>query len=307
MKLRAVTASAFALAFALSACGGGHPSARPARARTAPTSTASAKTAPPTEAPTTQAPTTSTTAARAPVTPPRPSAPSTTATTSTPASFPPVVNDAMEALEPRPPGLEAPATLPAVAGAISAETSGLGGTYSVTLIATEKPEPVNSPQLAAAAANPASDLGTFSTTRAASLAAATTYLRASSSQYISACAAPADHVQLGGTTARGCPTAQGDALTWAEGPWEIQVSLVGGSRPPTATALALAAWLKSHSLPETSEGVVSVSVPGTPEAGTTTSSVVTWQAGEDVYQVSAPGGELRALELAASMAPWPSG
>jgi hypothetical protein len=85
------------------------------------------------------------------------------------------------------------------------------------------------------------------------------------------------------------------------------VSLVGGSRPPFGPAEALAAWLGSHHLPVASAGVVSVSVPGTPEAGPTTSSLAIWQAGKDVYQASAPGGVFRALELAASMLPWPSG
>jgi hypothetical protein len=297
MKARTAAGSALALALLVSACGGGSENGARAPRETAPPKAAPSTTTGAPSRPTT-APTTS---------PPPSNATATTEATAPPTRFPAVVNEVMETVAPRPPGLEAPATLPATAGAISAETSGLGGTYSVTLIATAKPVPVNSPELAAAAANPASDLGTFSTTPTSSLAAAAAYLRTSSGQYISACAGAAASIRLPGTLARGCATAEGEALTWRDGPWQVQVSLVGGSRPPYGPAEALAAWLGRHQLPVASAGVVSVSVPGAPEAGTTTSSLAIWQAGKDVYQASAPGGVLRALELAASMLPWPSG
>ncbi|MGH9105996.1 MAG: hypothetical protein ACRDZX_09195 [Acidimicrobiales bacterium] len=213
----------------------------------------------------------------------------------------------METMQPRPSGAEAPDVLPAAPAAVSAEATGLGGTYSVTLIATATQEPVNSPQLGSAARNPASELGTFSTTPTASSAAASSYLDASAGQDISSCSGAATPVHLGATPADSCLTDQGAALTWAVGPWRVQVQTVGGSKAPAAAGTALASWLAGHRLPPASKGVVAVSVPGSAEAGNSTTSEVLWDEGHDVYETGGPGNGLEALDLAASMRPWPGG
>jgi hypothetical protein len=53
--------------------------------------------------------------------------------------------------------------------------------------------------------------------------------------------------------------------------------------------------------------LISVSVPGTAQAGTATNCAIVWDRGDDVYQVSSERGYLAALELADSMRPWPAG
>jgi hypothetical protein len=214
----------------------------------------------------------------------------------------------METMQPRPAGLEAPEVLPSAPAAVSAEASGLGGTYSVTLIATPTEEPVNSPQLASAAGNPASDLGTFSTIASTSTADASRFLRSSRAQDIATCAGPSTPVRLGGTVAAtACPSAQGPVLNWDVGAWKVQVQRVGGSKDANAQATILARWLATHALPAAADGgLVSVSVPGTPEAGSSVSSIVLWDHGANVYQTSAPGNELAALDLAISLKPWPA-
>ena len=230
---------------------------------------------------------------------------SSTSTTTAPSRFPPIVNQAMEALQPPPSGMEAPATLPATtAGAISAEANkSLDGSYSVTLIATPKPEPVNSPDLGPAAANPSSDLGTFSTTPVDSTKAAASYLGSA----LTGCAGPQKPLSLPGTAATTCSTAQGPAVGWNTGTWKVQVLDQGGTATPTPQAAKLASWLAGHRLPQATQGVVTVTVPGGPQAGTAVTSAVIWYAGHDVYQVSAPGRELAALDLAAAMEHWPGG
>jgi len=204
--------------------------------------------------------------------------------------------------------MEAPASLPSTSAAISAEaTKGLDGSYSVTLIATPTPLPVNSPDLGSAAAKASSQLGTFSTTPVSSTSAAASYVKSTAGEDLAACTGPKSSEDLAGTTVTSCDSAEGPALSWTAGAWQVQLVDEGGTAPPSAAASSVAAWLASHTLPSTPEGLVSVSVPGSPAAGPSVTSVVVWYSNRDVYQVSAPGNELTALRLAASMKPWPSG
>lgn len=214
----------------------------------------------------------------------------------------------MQTIQPRPPGLEAPDALPAAPGYVSAEATGLGGTYSVTLVATDKPVPVNSPQLAAVAARQSSDLGSFSTIPASSPAVAAEHVQGSQSSGLAPCAGPSSAATVPGATgATSCPTPQGVALNWHSAQWRVQVDGVGGAKAPVTTAATVAGWLVSHSLPAATGGVVSVSVPESSEAGSTTSTELMWYRGSDVYQVTALRDELAALDMAASMRPWPTG
>jgi hypothetical protein len=210
----------------------------------------------------------------------------------------------METLQPRPAGLEAPDVLPPAPAAVSAETSGLGGTYSTTLIATSAQEAINSPDLATAANNRASDLGTFSTTAVSSPASAGSYVGANTVQDMASCSGTGAAVQLGATEATSCQTAQGPAVSWHTGAWLAQVTSANGPAP-TAAANSVASWLADHALPLAGKGSISVSVAGGPQAGVAASCIVLWSYGSDVYQVSAPGNGPAALQMAESMRPWP--
>lgn len=212
----------------------------------------------------------------------------------------------METLKPPPAGLEAPDVLPSVPAAVSAETSGLGGTYSTTLIATRAEEAVNSPDLAAAATNPASDLGTFSTTAVSSPGSASSYVGANALQDIAPCSGASSSVRLGPTIAASCQTAQGPAVSWHVGRWLAQVGSANAPAP-TAAANSMASWLADHALPSAGEGLISVSVTGATQPGNGASCIVLWSYGSDVYQVSARGNGPAALQMAESMRPWPGG
>jgi hypothetical protein len=212
----------------------------------------------------------------------------------------------METLKPPPAGLEAPDVLPAAPAAVSAETSGLGGTYSTTLIATPTQEVVNSPDLATAASNLASDLGTFSTTAVSSSGSASSYVGANAVQDIAPCSGARTPVRLGATTATSCQTAQGPAVSWHMGPWLAQVESANAPAP-TAAASAVTSWLAEHALPSARKGLISVSVTGATQAGNGASCIILWSYNSDVYQVSAPGSGEAALRMAQSMRPWPGG
>lgn len=239
-------------------------------------------------------------------------APSTTTTLATTTTavlskFPSIINAAMATVQPRPPGLEAPDVLPATPGAVSAEVVPLAGTYSITLIATPTEEPVNSPQLAAAAADPSSDLGTFSVTASASAADAQADLHRNQQEDLEPCSGPSTPLALHAQAATTCTTAQGPVVNWALGTWAVQVADLGGTSVPTSTATDVANWLASHVFPQAASGVVSVSVPGPDQAGNAATTTVVWDLGTDVYQVDARRQPSAALELASSMRPWPSG
>lgn len=307
----AIPASAV-LALALAGCGGSAPRALhrqipapPAHGSTMPASTGTTTTSPTTSKPTTTtavptsvATTQSSTSTSTTVAP--------TTSTSLASTFPLVIDQAMRNMAPLPAGIEAPAVLPATRSAVSAETTGLGGAYSVQLIATPIAEPVNSPSVGQAAANPGSDLGSFSTIAAASAAVAHAHLVQNSSQDLAVCSGPQNSLPLAGAASgRSCPTSQGEAITWTSGPWEYQVQEVGSATVPVAAARAVAQWVASDRLPSASSGLVYVSVPGTPEAGSSPSAVVAWQQGTDVYQVTTQTSYIAALVMAASMRPWP--
>ncbi len=259
--------------------------------------------------PTTTTPATSTSPAKSTTTT---TAGTTTAGTTTSTvphpPFAPVVDQAMQTIRPRPPGLEAPDALPGAPAYVSAEATGLGGTYSVTLVATDKPVPVNSPQLAAVAAKQSSDLGSFSTIPASSPAVAAEHVQSSQSNGLAPCTGASTVATVPGARgASSCPTPQGVALNWHSAQWLVQVGGVGGAKAPLTTAAAVAGWLASHSLPAATGGVVSVSVPESSQAGSTSSTEVMWYLGSDVYEVTALRDELAALDMAASMRPWPAG
>jgi hypothetical protein len=328
-RLRAIAAlasGAVCLAGVLAGCGGSHRSAavKPPEATTHPPTSPLAPTRPlpattttaarvTTTSPTTTTTSPTTTAQPTTTTSSTTKAVTTTAATTTtaptqpsPSHFPSVVNEAMEALQPPPAGMEAPVKLPAAPAAISAEaTKGLDGSYSVTLVATPTPLPVNSPQLAPAAAKPSSELGTFSTTPVASVAAAASYLASTAREDLATCAGQKTPLSLAGTMATTCATAQGPAVNWTIGVWKVQVLDDGGASAPVEVASAVASYLRSNALPPAAEGLVSVAVPGSPDAGMSTTSIVVWYTARDVYQVSAPGDALAALRLASSMRPWP--
>ncbi len=212
----------------------------------------------------------------------------------------------METLKPPPAGLEAPDVLPAAPAAVSAETSGLGGTYSTTLVATPTQEAVNSPDLATAASNLASDLGTFSTTAVSSSGSASSYVGANAVQDVAPCSGTRAPVRLGPTVATSCQTAQGPAVTWHVGPWLAQVESANAPTP-TAAASSVASWLAEHALPAAGKGLISVSLTGATQPANGASCIVLWSYSRDVYQVSAPGSGEAALQMAESMRPWPGG
>jgi len=211
----------------------------------------------------------------------------------------------METMVPHPAGLEAPDRLPAAPAAVSAEATGLGGTYAVTLIATATQEPVNAPQLGAAAGNPATDLGTYSTTPTATAATAAAFLATASTQDIAGCTGPGTPAPIGAAGASSCQTDQGPAITWDVGSWRAQVQSVEGTRAPVQQATALASWLAHNSLPPSASGVIAVAVPGSAQDGTATTSTVLWDYGSDVYQVTTRDSVLDALGIASTMRPWP--
>ncbi|HET9059119.1 MAG TPA: hypothetical protein VFN61_04300 [Acidimicrobiales bacterium] len=295
------------IALAATGCSNGPSASHPRRSSrqaastsTPPVSTTTTTTTPPQTTntvpkpvPTTQSSTTTTATSRP------------TTSTVAPSAFPKVIDQALQAMAPLPPGIEAPDVLPPIKSAVSAETTGLGGAYSVQLIATPTAQPVNSPAVGQAAANPSSDLGSFSTTGATSPAVAHAHLVASKSEDLAACSGAPSTAGLASIPgARACPTAQGDAITWGSAQWEYQVQEVGAGTVPVRAAQALGAWLSTHSLPAADSGIVSVSVPGTAEAGSSPSAVVVWQRGSDVYQVTSQTGYISALAIAASMRPW---
>ena len=213
----------------------------------------------------------------------------------------------MKTFDPLPPGAEAPATIPPAPAAVSAEATGLGGTDSVTLIATAVPEPVNSPEVAKAAAGTSSELGQFSTTATSSAAAAVSHVTTQANLLISTCSGHATAVALPGRRATSCPSGQGPVVTFRAGAWEVQVQDFEGSTTPKAAATAIASWLATHQFPPASKGLASVTLPGDAAAGPQATTELAWSAGADDYQVSGRGNYLAVLELSTDMRPWPGG
>lgn len=219
--------------------------------------------------------------------------------------FPIVVNQAMETFDPVPTGAEAPDVLPPAAAAVSAEATGLGGTDSVTLIATAVPEPVNSPEVAKAAVGGSAELGQFATIAATSAAAALGYVASQASLLIATCSGRPSVLTLSGRKATSCPSGQGPLVTFQDGQWEVQVQDLDGNTSPTATAAAIASWLAGHQFPAAGKGLASVTLPGDASAGPQVITELVWAAGHDDYQVSGRGDYLGVLQLATNMRPWP--
>jgi hypothetical protein len=225
--------------------------------------------------------------------------------------FAPVVDSAMGTFTSAV-GLEAPATLPTAPAAISAQATQLGGTDSVTLVATSSPLPVNDPSLPS---TPGTDLGTFTTTATSSPAAASGNVASQATDALAVCSStPSTPVTVdGATSATTCPSAMGTLVQWTDGTWQVQVldttaaaspqagSAGAGTADPGVTAVGdqVAGWIATHRLPTATAGFVDVIVgAGTP------SSALTWAEGADVYQTRSGQGATAAAGLAASMVPW---
>jgi hypothetical protein len=206
----------------------------------------------------------------------------------------------MRALPPSP-GLEAPAALPAAAAAsdapaVSAQTSVLGGSESVTLIATTVAHPVNDPSLSAA---DGTALGTFTSTPTASSADAAAQVAQAAAATLATCMAPAVPLVVGPVTASACTTPLGPVVAWSNDEWRVQVIDDTGPTMPADQASALATWMASHQMPTATPGVVDVEV-----SGATAASTLTWAQGATVYGTHSTLTPTAAAELAASMRPW---
>lgn len=195
-------------------------------------------------------------------------------------------------------------TLPPAPAAVSAQASGLGGTDSVTLVATPQALPVNDPALTSGGAGIA-DLGTFSTTATASAGYAASSLASAASHTLAACAGPVTAVSVGVPGATACPAMVGGVIDWSDGAWSVQVQDLGSPASPVAAASALAAALASSQLPAADRGIISVVVPATASDGTATTASLQWQRGADVYTVRTSRGAAASLALASSMRPYP--
>lgn len=191
------------------------------------------------------------------------------------------------------PGLEAPISIPSAPAAVSAQTTDLGGSDSVTLVATPTALPVNDPSLSY---QPSTDLGTFTSTVTATEEAATRFLASAEASTLATCSGPSKPTTVGGFTARSCPTAQGEAITWSDGAWKVQVLAFGGSAAPTSQAAEVESWIGAHPLPAASAGLLSAVTPR--------ASSLVWEQGSAVYQTRSAQSLTAAASLAASMRPW---
>jgi hypothetical protein len=281
---RSLVGSAATVALAAIALAGCHGAVAPAT-RSSPAVTAAPTTVP--QAVGTLPPTTD------PVEPPSTTTtPTTSRVVAQPATFPPVVNAAMETFKAEP-GLEAPVTLPPTADAVSAQTTDLGGSDSVTLVATPKPLPVNDPSLAY---SPSTDLGTFTSSPTADLAAAARFIATDASNSLAGCTGTAAPIQIAGASGTSCQTFQGMAITWTAGDWKVQVLSTTGTSAPTQAAAEVQQWIATRGLPAASAGVFSAATPG--------SSSLAWSQSSDVYQTRSPQSLTAAAALASSMRPW---
>ena len=231
-------------------------------------------------------------------------------TTTTAAGFPSVIVQAMREFSSIPVGARAPATLPATAGFVTAETGGLGGQVNVTLIATTSPMAVGSPALTSSGAG--RELASFSTTPTASTSNAATELAGDRARTQASCQGATAPLSLAdGTAGSTCSTIQGEVVDWMLGSWAVQVLSLSGQSPPTDEANRLEAQV-GRAAPPTTElpasdagGILSVVVPGTASAGSTDTAALEWTVGADLYQVRSGDDPGAALEVAAAMRPYP--
>lgn len=187
-----------------------------------------------------------------------------------------------------------------------------GDAYSVILLATPRPLPVNSPALSALAAVAMNLVGTFGGVRYPSAAAARAdgLLRWPAESLAPAYQPPphvaARRVLLGRSmvgTLYAAPTA-GAAGTpmvlWHEGEWTLEV-WDGTAAQDLAQARALVAYLDKNRLPE-SEGVLGENIAG--DGDHTTAA---WQMGDTVYSCFNNESGVGAAEMAVSERVFPSG
>ena len=207
-------------------------------------------------------------------------------------AFPAVVNAAMQTFAPEP-GLEAPASLPPTENAVSAQTTDLGGSDSVTLIATPIALPVNDPSLSY---SPSTNLGTFTSSPTADVAAANRFMTTDATNTLASCAGAAIPTRVLGLSATECSTLQGSAVNWTVGNWRIQVLSAGTTAAPTAEATEVQQWIAANDLPVASAGIFSAVAPA--------SSALAWTNGKGVYQTRSTQSVAAAAQLATAMRPW---
>jgi len=209
--------------------------------------------------------------------------------------FPVVIRRAMAALRFLPPGTPAPTVVPADGAGLRAQVSALGGSATVTLGTPTGPSGAGR------------ELASYTVTPAGSAGAAAAALASLRRTTLTSCEQPGQVVPIGaGRTAVACPAALGPVVTWQVGSWTLQVQALGGATPPLGPAGELASWIRAAGLPRApSGGLVSEVVPGSPAAGPAPTILLAWQVGTELAEVRSLADPKAAVELAASMAPYP--
>ena len=233
----------------------------------------------------------------------------------TTARFAPTVSAAMRYIAPR---AKVPLMAPTEPGfspfvrymGAQAQTYAHGDSYSVNLLATEKPLPVNSPALSAVADQAMNIIGSFGGVEYASAAGAKRQLYRSPAEslapaYLPPPKLPAAPVALGhgieGTQYRSAePTAGAPMVLWHEGDWTFEV-WDGTAAENVQQAKAIVAYLHTHLLPET-YGVLGVNI-----AGDGSHSTAEWVYGDMLYSCFAYESGLQAAEMAVSARLYPGG
>lgn len=284
--------TAAAAAASLAGCGAHHhAAARPAPAPAPPPTQAATSLDPVTVAPTTVPATTT----APPTTADRPTTTAPAPTTVPAPAFNPVVAAAMRTFGAAP-GLEAPAAVPPVPAALSAQATDLGGTDTVDLVATPAPLPVNDPALQAGGGT---DVGTFSSTPTTA-SAATAEVTGAEGSALDPCAGAQSSVAIAGAPgAITCLTAMGQAVDWTDGTWKVQVVSGAPGAAPATLAGQLAAWAAAHGLPAAGAGLLTATTGG--------ATTLRWAGARGVYQTRSTLTPTTACDLAAAMRPWPAG
>ena len=212
----------------------------------------------------------------------------------------------MAQFHPLPAGAEAPVRLPPEPGYLTAQTGGLGGQDNVTVVETTAPVPVNSSGLSSSQSK---ELASFATTATASASNAQGQLVQQRSLAIASCGGASQPVTLAdGTAATSCPTLDGAALTWQHAGWTVQVVTLDGQAPSTSEASQVESTLGGSPLPAGGDGgFISVQVPASASAGSSTTAAIEWATGADDYQVRSSDDPVGAIEVASAMRPYPGG
>ncbi len=185
-----------------------------------------------------------------------------------------------------------------------------GGAYSVTLLATGMPLPVNSPALLSLETQAMNIIGTFGGVRYRTAAVAKSQLyrppaHSLAPAYQPPPRAPARAVELGhGVDGRQYDVMKAGSgvpmVEWRTGGWTFQV-WDGTSRQNLEQARTVVAFLSTHRLPQT-YGVFGENIAGD---GQHTS--VAWQYGDMVYACFDYASGLQAAQMAVSERVYPSG